>query len=639
VAGKIVSATHWQTETGEHLPYVVDDKGVPRVLARLRPRADFGRMKSWRATQPVIPRDQWVECDYSHFNAPILDQGQHGSCFPAGTMVRLADGKQCPIDRIRLLDRVVTAEGNVGRVTDLMVRTDRNELIGIYLWGHRHLKSTPEHPILTERGYVPAAELTAGDWVAMPKYLPKWIEVIQTADHVAFSRWSRNEDKASTYSGVRGRKGLIALTKKLPDTIRLTPGFGRILGLFVAEGSCDSAKIVWTFHKDEADTLAAELVGLLASELGIEANLTVNDARNTTMVVVYGTAWSRLFESLCGTGSASKRLDRDVTQGPEEFLSAVVSGWFDGDGYSRRGRCQVPTVSRSLALGMFDILNAIGHAPSIRRSEPALSHGVKHREVRWDVDWAEEYIPTYRCRQDDKHVWRRVVGTERMEFAGPVFNMEVSGDNSYVAEGIGVHNCVGHGSVTAFTRAWSITGHPIRKFSSCYIYGNINGGRDQGAIVSDAMDLLLSKGTCLESTVPEGMIFRRQFPAGADAEAQKYRAFDCYHLGSFDEIGSALVMGDPVCFGIMVGARFNNLDSEGVPPVGGNGGHCLEGHGLVRLKSGKWGVRTQNSWSVDWGNGGCCVLIEGHFTYGQNYMGGLDAFAIRATADAPDDER
>jgi hypothetical protein len=46
VAGKIVSATHWQTETGEHLPYVVDGKGVPRILARLRPRADFGRMKS-----------------------------------------------------------------------------------------------------------------------------------------------------------------------------------------------------------------------------------------------------------------------------------------------------------------------------------------------------------------------------------------------------------------------------------------------------------------------------------------------------------------------------------------------------------------------------------------------------------------
>jgi hypothetical protein len=58
----------------------------------------------------------------------------------------------------------------------------------------------------------------------------------------------------------------------------------------------------------------------------------------------------------------------------------------------------------------------------------------------------------------------------------------------------------------------------------------------------------------------------------------------------------------------------------------------------VRLKSGKWGVRTQNSWSADWGNAGCCVLIEGHYTYGQNYMGGLDAFAIRGTADAPDDD-
>jgi hypothetical protein len=198
-------------------------------------------------------------------------------------------------------------------------------------------------------------------------------------------------------------------------------------------------------------------------------------------------------------------------------------------------------------------------------------------------------------------------------------------------------SCVGHASASALARAWMKMGHPARRFSACYIYGKINGGRDQGAVVSDAMNELLRGGACLEETVPEGMIYERRFPPGADAEAAKYRADDCYHLGTFDEIGSAIMMGDDVVFGILVGNQFSNLNAEGIPPVGGNGGHALHGCGLVRLKDGAWGVKTQNSWRKDWGMDGYCILIEKHFTYGQNFMGGLDAFAIRSTRDAPDD--
>src|SRR5436309_402079 len=43
--------------------------------------------------------------------------------------------------------------------------------------------------------------------------------------------------------------------------------------------------------------------------------------------------------------------------------------------------------------------------------------------------------------------------------------------------------CVGHGAVTGFTRAWLMAGRAPRHFSACYVYGRINGGIDQGAIV------------------------------------------------------------------------------------------------------------------------------------------------------------
>jgi hypothetical protein len=202
-------------------------------------------------------------------------------------------------------------------------------------------------------------------------------------------------------------------------------------------------------------------------------------------------------------------------------------------------------------------------------------------------------------------------------------------------------SCVGHGSVSAFDRAWIMAGHAPKQFSSCYIYGKINGGRDQGAIVSDAADLLVKVGTCLESTVPEGQVYERTFPPGADVEAARFRAADAYHVGTPDEVGSAILCGYDVVHGIWVGDYYSQLDAGGVPPVGGNGGHCQESCGLVRIAAGRyagqWGFKTQNSWSTQWGDDGFCVLTDDHLTWNQQAFGGLDAFAIRAVADDPTD--
>lgn len=46
---------------------------------------------------------------------PVLDQGSLGSCFPPGTLVRMSDGSERPIEDVRLLERVLTAEGGSGR--------------------------------------------------------------------------------------------------------------------------------------------------------------------------------------------------------------------------------------------------------------------------------------------------------------------------------------------------------------------------------------------------------------------------------------------------------------------------------------------------------------------------------------------
>lgn len=179
-------------------------------------------------------------------------------------------------------------------------------------------------------------------------------------------------------------------------------------------------------------------------------------------------------------------------------------------------------------------------------------------------------------------------------------------------------SCVGHGSVSAFQHSWNRSGYDASvRFSACWIYGLINGGQDNGAIVQDAIQVMVSKGVCLESTVPENMIYQRNFPAAAAAEAAHYRAQDYYLIDTPDEIGTAVQLRYAVSTGKNVYGNFDP-DAQGVlpPPRGGvQGGHCMCAVGGMKQINGVWHVKEKNSWGTKWGAGGnCWVPLDAYYS-------------------------
>lgn len=464
----------------------------------------FGRdMPSFEKAFPqhMVPRSQWRDRvertarQYRGTVTKIYNQGQEGSCFPAGTRIRMADGTQKPIEQMRLLDTVLTAEGNVGLVTMLFAK-EAKELVTVDLWGHKHLRATGEHPVLTKRGYVKASELIAGDFVRVPKYAPQKCTAVITSNHVHAGRvYVEPRQVRSKRSGsVQGRATATIVESEFPDVISLTPEFGRVIGLFLAEGCTGKNRVTWTFGGHERTTLVDELCGLL-KQLGASPRIQVRNARASVVKVhIDSKQWAELFESLCSTGSGAKRMHADITSGPMEFLEGVLSGWLDGDGYDRRGMRQGVTVSHDLALNMFDIANALGKCPAISTCQPKVSHNVKFRRRRWDVTMAEETGKDAHCReQDELATWRKVREVRTESFTGYVYNFEVAGDNSYVAESIGVHNCVGFGSAqmleTTLRRRYGIA-HWV-SLSGMSVYKRIGSSAQSGAMISDGMDAVM----------------------------------------------------------------------------------------------------------------------------------------------------
>lgn len=186
-------------------------------------------------------------------------------------------------------------------------------------------------------------------------------------------------------------------------------------------------------------------------------------------------------------------------------------------------------------------------------------------------------------------------------------------------------SCVGHGSTSAFEMQWLRQGGDPVDFAACFVYGLINHNRDAGAIVSDAIEELEKTGVCTEKFVPPGTIYQRQFPKGAWTEAAKYKVKNSYHVNSFDAICSDILRGRTISHGIMVGANYADLDSNGIAPLprGGGGGHCQYSYCLKNI-NGQWVIKTGNSWGKRFGMNGFCYLTEKHF----DRPGQVDAFSI-----------
>lgn len=568
---------------------------------------------------PLIPRSEWrdrieqrekdgatLRGKMERATLDVLHQATTNFCFPKGTLIRMADGSQKPIESIKLLDQVLTAEGNTQYVMHTMVHHTTDPIVNVKIWGHSHLRCTKEHPILTKRGYVPASRLRVGDRVAFPRYAPEKISFIQVGDYLfekntvkqsrrKYREYSKPQGETTVTKQIPG-KTAVEITKTIvPDMIHLTPGFGRIIGLYLAEGHTNPYSVYWSFNASEEHTLAKELVELLSSELGCKPTLRIRSSSNVCQITIHGKRWVQVFDALCSRGSDEKNLHPDLTGGPTEFLKSVLYGWLDGD---RKGQNSGVSISRKLALNMFDIANAIGLKPTLSTHQKAHTgkDGID-RKHSWLVGWGEHGGSNRGATRDKKNMWRKVRGIVFEEFKGHVYNFSVAGDNSYVAEGIGVHNCWYNAVVMAVMIVRMLQGQKLVRLSPASGACKITNFRNVGGWGTQALKHATNYGIVPQANWPANAIDRKYDTPANDALRKLYRVTEWWDLKprSFDEKMTCLFYGIPVPCG------YNWWGHEicAVDPI---------------IKDGRFGTMEANSWGKSWGDNGYCILMESKST-------------------------
>lgn len=194
-------------------------------------------------------------------------------------------------------------------------------------------------------------------------------------------------------------------------------------------------------------------------------------------------------------------------------------------------------------------------------------------------------------------------------------------------------SCVGFSSAGALMRARAINGSAPVTLSGSYVYSWINGGRDQGAVITDALAVLRDKGTCREALCDWDTIYRQQVSREADEDARRFRLLEAYTADTWDEILSAVQLGYLPIFAVMVGDSFASTDSDGVAGFDrGPGNHAVHADGCKRLSGLGWVLDMVNSWGPKFGQAGRCYLMRRHIESVQQ-----DCYVIRAAADDPQD--
>lgn len=564
----------------------------------------------------------------------IVNQRSVGSCFPPGTLIRMADGSQKPIEQVKLLDKVLTAEGRVKQVIRTMVRPENENVYRVKVWGHRHLRATKEHPILTKRGYVAVGNLTRDDWVAIPRFMPQTVESIIPSEYVEKSlrripsRVTALDESRSYTAGIPGRQSSRVTKTPLPELIKLDRRFGRLVGLFLAEGSLSNGKVTLHFHAKEEGTLIKEVSETLKELFDVDTTVVVGRSGNPNRAEVkfYGVLWVELFQSLCAQGSGHKRLHPDLAAGPKEFLEGVLSGWQDGDGLGSDASWGGVTVSRQLAMNMYDIATAIGHRPTVESLKVKINpkHGIKSRQMRYIVKWPQSgggnrLAPW--SEQDETYVWRKVDKIEAEAYSGFVYNLEVADDHSYVAEGIGVHNCNAAAAVGALRRARFLRGidnNNSIQLAWEFLYAQINRGKDNGSLLDEGMVALRDIGVCpldLQKHPINKHIYKKYYTPEDYRDAALFQARSPFPLDTEEELATLVLSGiGAAVVAVDVNNSFMSLDRDGICGGGNGPGNHAVGVDDVDIIDGELAFDMFNSWDLSYGQDGRAYLTwKKHF--------------------------
>lgn len=402
--------------------------------------------------------------------------GQLAACFTGGMHVTTDHGAK-RIDRLQVGDRVLTHAGHYRPITHLFQRAYDGELLNIKirLIGTT-LEVTPEHPILTQQGWVKAGELKVGDKVVIGSPKGTWVAPLFD---LAATEYADDLELQTQESFVRVRRpsnyqNSGRQAEWVNRVIELTPDLARLCGYYVSEGTIgpDERYVRFTFAKDEVE-YHQDVINLIQNIFDARVGRSDSSFGNWMNINVYSRTIAAWFREHFSKGSAEKRIPVWLQYAERDVQEAFLVGILRGDGLYFEKTYVVPSrpapkLFRSLRLTLsnpglvqqiWQMCLRLGYDAAIRSVDttyvtpnasdtaqismpPLQSRDLVKRAFGFDLPEPDlRYLRNKVTRGHEGQVYFEIECVNSLNYSGVVYNCEVDEDHTYVTEGVVVHNC------------------------------------------------------------------------------------------------------------------------------------------------------------------------------------------------------
>jgi len=383
---------------------------------------------------------------FSRRNVYLRDRN---TCFAAGTLVLMADGRQVPIENVRKGDRVIDAYGKPQTVAATGSRWVDESLVVLRRGSAMRTTVTPEHPFLSsskefkaigEWEVVDGRQRGGGDYMVFPRFVSYEVD---DCGFVDVSEWLSDR-------WFRYREGRIYRTRRpheqgVPAVVRTSDELSMLLGLYCAEGSSSKVGCVsFSYCMDERDILAEQTKKLLLDILGLESTIDEMPERDTCVVRVGSKTLASILKRACGKNSHNKKAPwKWIGKHRIPFLRGLILG----DGYIRDDKAVLSMASEQMVLDAQSISWGLGMFPTLQACQRP-----DGRRCWTLVYQGENFSELMRLVLDgDAPAGRRIFGDDDFVYfklqdkdtgnGALVYNIEVDATHSYIANGVSVHNC------------------------------------------------------------------------------------------------------------------------------------------------------------------------------------------------------
>jgi hypothetical protein len=351
-------------------------------------------------------------CFGPHYTSSYGEMAAGHKCFGANTMVLCKDGLY-PINEVEVGDYVWTHENRWRMVVGVHKRS--GESVSVKAAGVDDFITTKDHKILTPSG---------------------WQE-IQNAECVTF---------AAPH---------LPLSRPIDCPVNIDGCFMRFLGRWIGDGCINYSqksgrpkgelvnRIIVSCHSKECESLEEDIKLLFKNHTKQKVS---ENCYNYYMENKQLAEW---MSDNFGRYSWAKRIPNWLYSLDKAFIMEFIYGYFLSDGHATKesNERSISTVSKKLAIGLIMLLRKCGFYPKIyMRSREndvctigSRSHPCKpNYSVRWLIDNKQN---TFRRDGEDRIISKIKSINDNGNI--DLYDLSVEDDNSYVADGVIVHNC-GH---------------------------------------------------------------------------------------------------------------------------------------------------------------------------------------------------